>query len=204
MAQEYIEHITYINLDKRGDRRAEIEQQLTEYNFNAERFSAIEMPNLGIYGCGMSHLSVLKDAKSKGYKYILILEDDFVFLVDRATFNHELQKLYDSNIYFDVCMISYLLIQSEECDDAPFLYRVREAQTASGYIVSCTYYDTLIQLYETNMPLLLDTQSHWLYANDQCWKELQKKDKWYCFKTRIGKQRDGYSDNSQTFRSYEC
>jgi hypothetical protein len=32
------------------------------------------------------------------------------------------------------------------------------------------------------------------YTCDQSWKTLQKRDNWYCMKTRIGKQRESYSD----------
>ena len=38
--------------------------------------------------------------------------------------------------------------------------------------------------------------------NDQIWKRLQEKDNWYYFIKRIGKQMDSYSDNSNSFASY--
>jgi len=201
---EFTEHVTYINLDKRCDRREEMEQQLKEYNLIGQRFAAIETSGFGIHGCGLSHLAVLKNAREKGYKHILILEDDFVFLVDKPTFDNEMQTLFNSKIDFDVCMLSYLLLDSEESEDFPFLYKIKEAQTASGYIVNHTYYNKLINLYEDAMPKLIKTQQHWIYANDQCWKPMQQEDKWYCFKNRIGKQRDGYSDNAKSYMNYNC
>jgi hypothetical protein len=81
---------------------------------------------------------------------------------------------------------------------------VRYAQTASGYIVHSRYYDTLIQLYEWAIPLLEQTGQHWVYANDVVWKELQTRDKWYCFSQRIGRQLDGFSDNAGRFIQYDC
>jgi ribosomal-protein-serine acetyltransferase len=77
----YIDKIIYINLSKRTDRREEIENELNNFNLYYERFEAIPTPECGIYGCGLSHLSVLKLAKERNYKNILILEDDFQFLV---------------------------------------------------------------------------------------------------------------------------
>ena len=79
----HIPHIFYINLDKRTDRRAEIEQELQQFNLydKAERFPAIPVPNQGILGCTMSHLAVLKLAKERKYKQVLILEDDFFFII---------------------------------------------------------------------------------------------------------------------------
>ena len=82
--------------------------------------------------------------------------------------------------------------------------KILENQTASGYIVNNKYYDKLINLYEYAMPLLAQTRSHWIYANDQIWKKLQEKDNWYYFIKRIGKQQDGYSDNTERFEKYNC
>ena len=58
----------------------------------------------------------------------------------------------------------------------------------------CNYFEKLINLYEWALPLLNSTKCHWIYANDQIWKDYQKQDNWYYFKIRIGKQRPSYSD----------
>lgn len=198
MAQ-YLDNIFYINLDKRDDRRVEMEDELKKMNLVAERFSAIEYPPPnGIVGCGKSHLSVIKLAKERGYKNVLILEDDFVFIVDKPKFDEALTKLFDSELKFDVCFISYNLLEEEE-SGISFLKRVKFSNTASGYIVNSHYYDAIINLYEWSVPLLESTCQHWIYANDQVWRELQEKDKWYCLVPRLGVQRDGFSDNSQKF-----
>ena len=78
-----IDHIFYINLDKRKDRRVEIEQELNKMELPFERFKAIETPGRGILGCGLSHLSVFKLAKERKYKNVLIFEDDFYFLISK-------------------------------------------------------------------------------------------------------------------------
>jgi hypothetical protein len=39
---EYIHKVIYINLDRRKDRRNEIEEELQRIDIKAERFSAIE------------------------------------------------------------------------------------------------------------------------------------------------------------------
>ena len=59
-----IDKIIYINLDKRQDRKTEIENELISKELlNFERFLAIETPGFGILGCSQSHLEVLKLAK---------------------------------------------------------------------------------------------------------------------------------------------
>lgn len=194
-----IEKIIYINLDKRTDRREEIENELKKYGLEAERYSAIYTPHSGIVGCGYSHLNTLRLAKERGYKNILILEDDFEFVVSKEEFEDSLNKLFDSNISFDVCMLSYIVQRGESIPDYSFVGKVLDGQTASGYIVNQHYYDTLIALYEWAIPLLDSTNEHWNYANDMVWKRLQPKDNWIYFLNRLGKQRDGYSDNKMCF-----
>ena len=196
-----IDKIFYINLDKRQDRYNEINEELARMNLldMVERFSAIEVPPpMGILGCGKSHLAVLKLAKERGYKRILILEDDFQFLVDRPELDTSLTKLFQHHPQFDVCFLTCYLSEGTEIENMPFLTKVHSASTASAYIVQAHYLDSLINLYEWAMECLENTGSHWLYANDQVWGDLQKCDQWICFTERLGKQRIGFSDNTQS------
>lgn len=192
-----IDKIFYINLNKRTDRREEVEKELTDYGLmdKSERYEAIYTPHSGIVGCGYSHLNVLKLAKERNYKNVLILEDDFMFIVSKEEFEESLQSFFETTPNFDVCMISYIVQKGEEIPNNTIIGKVIDGQTASGYIVSNHYFDVLIELYEWAIPLLDQTNEHWNYANDHVWKRLQPKDNWYYMLKRIGKQRDGYSDN---------
>jgi GR25 family glycosyltransferase involved in LPS biosynthesis len=198
-----IDKIFYINLNKRPDRRLEIENELNTFGLSYERFEAIETPGCGIYGCGLSHLGVLKIARDRRYKNVLILEDDFTFLVSKEVFEINLTKLFESGINYDVCKLAYNLHEIQEIDNDT-VGKILYSATASAYIVNSHYYDKLINLYEWAMPLLNSTREHWNYANDQVWKEYQREDNWYYFKTRIGKQRPSYSDNTENFEDYDA
>ena len=200
---EHIERIMYINLNRRTDRREEIEQELNSMGLMEKsiRFEAIDRPGKGIVGCTYSHLGCLKYAREENWKNVLILEDDFTFIVDKETFENRLTEIFDTGISYDVCMLSYVLQQSRPTE-YPFLTKVVEAQTASGYIVHQKFYDALIELYEYYTPILDETMQHWLYANDQIWKKLQPTSEWYCL-DRCGKQRPGYSDNAQCYFDYD-
>ena len=201
-----IDHIFYINLDRRVDRKVQMEKQMNEYKLPIERFTAIPS-DPGIYGCSRSHLEVLKLAKERNYKNVLILEDDFVFLVSKEEWERQLTTLFESKFSFDVCMVSFIMMQpTQPLRDYSFLCRIVEAQTASGYLVNGAYLDTLIALYEKSVVLLEQTGEIWIYANDQSFKVLQKTDLWVAFthKTgqpkRLGRQRAGYSDNTKLFQ----
>jgi hypothetical protein len=195
---EYIDKIIYINLEHRNDRREQIEHELNNMNLSYERFNAIKInDHPGYVGCGYSHLNVLKIARERGYKNILIFEDDFEFLVSKEKFKEQLNLLFSSEIEFDICMLSYNLIKGEVYEKNPFLTKVLDAQTTSGYIVNHTIYDKLINLYEWAIPLLNSTREHWIYSIDQIWKKYQPTTNWYCFTERCGKQRPSYSDNGE-------
>lgn len=203
-----IHHIFYINLERRQDRRQEIEMELSKMKLQYERFNAIENEH-GFLGCCYSHLAVLKLARERGYPNVLILEDDFTFLISKEDFERRLNTFLDMVPNYDVFMLSYNLRESEDMvvesppPDMDFeLKRVKYAQTASGYLVNHTYYDKLIELYEWAFPLLQQTHQHWVYMNDVVWKKLQEKDRWYCMIPRIGKQRESYSDLGRCVMDY--
>lgn len=195
MTDHLLDGVFYINLDRRADRRGLIETELGSIGLSGERFVGIEKPGCpGIVGCGLSHLAVLKTARDRGLKNVLIFEDDFEFLVSKEDFWTHIESFFKSGIRYDVVMLSYLLEDATTHNN--LLYKVNKATTASGYIVSSYFYDSLIELYETNLPLLESTAQHWIYANDQIWKELQAQSQWFAFRTRLGRQRGSYSDNS--------
>lgn len=196
---EFLKNIYYINLERRTDRRAQIEDELCKMGLTGTRFIACDI-NPGIVGCGKSHLEVLKLARLLDLEHVLIFEDDFTFLVNKYQLINEFESI--RNMDFDVIMLGYNLIK--EMNNADRLGKVLEAQTTSGYLVNKRYYTTLIECWEKGLQELIQTGRHWDYALDQVWKQLQYKDKWYYFITRIGKQRDGYSDNSNCFTVMNC
>lgn len=194
-----IDHIFYINLQRRDDRRKEIEDELNKMELSYERFNAVERTP-GCVGCCYSHLSVLKLAKERGYKNVLIFEDDFTFRVSKEEFEKRLGSFFE--IYgdnYDVFMLSYNMRESTDVilPEGNYDFKmkhVRYAQTASGYIVNSKYYDKLIHLYEWAFPMLEKTGQHWIYMNDVVWRCLQQSDSWYCMEPRFGIQRESFSD----------
>ena len=192
--------VFYINLDERTDRRIQMEQELHKMRIKAERFSAIKH-EFGIVGCGQSHLAVLKLARDRGLKNVLVFEDDFEFLVSPEEFWKQINTFFAADIDYDILLPSYNMSSSRDYND--FLYKVLESQTTSSYLINAKYYDTLIYLWERSVGLQALTHE-WDLALDIQWKILQPRDNWYAFKVRLGKQRGSYSDIQQQFVEYEC
>ena len=95
-----IDHIFYINLDKRVDRKELFEAELAKYGLTAERFAGIYYPSpMGTVGCGKSHLQVLELAKLRKYKNVLIFEDDFYFTEPKQLVEDCLHQLFTTVVY---------------------------------------------------------------------------------------------------------
>lgn len=97
MLTNIFEHLYVINLVYRKDRLEEIWDQLSKLNIGKDEpnitiFPASRppdaggFPSIGARGCFESHLNILRDAQAKGYKSILILEDDCNFIAETPRF----------------------------------------------------------------------------------------------------------------------
>lgn len=208
---ENIDKIYYINLDHRIDRRTEIETEFATHfggtilEHRIERFPAIKH-NQGLLGCSISHLEVIKRARDSGAKYIIVFEDDFEFLVSKETLEANITSLFqqvENGLDFKVVMLAYNAMNRAEIPNNDLLDITTEVQTCAGYLVNSKYFDELISCWEYGVHMYQHIGQEWIYCCDQYWKILQK-EKWYLFKTRIGKQRAGFSDNAQRYCNHEC
>lgn len=87
---EFFDRAYVINLPHRTDRRAAIERELERIQVFLPSNQAVifpgvrptepgPFPSIGARGCFLSHLSILKDARNRGCKSVLIIEDDLCF-----------------------------------------------------------------------------------------------------------------------------
>ena len=185
---EFIEKIIYINLDHREDRRKVMTKFFEDAQIpleKVERFSAIKRKR-GAIGCLESHTQVLKMAKEKKWKNVLILEDDLEWLGGYE----RLEELVKLN--WDVIM----LVGWYWKYDFP---KVTNANNAGAYLVNESYYDTLLKnrqygLSRLSKALGFDFNTS-KYDADNYWKVLQKTDNWYGLNPCICRQVDGFSDH---------
>jgi glycosyl transferase, family 25 len=118
----YFQQIYIINLPHRADRRREMGYQLEKIGLSYENpivclFPAVRpetsagFPNITARGCFLSHLKVLRDAYTRGFQRILILEDDLNLAPD---FKKRIVKvvaeleLYDWSIFYGGCTLDAL------------------------------------------------------------------------------------------------
>ncbi len=199
---EYFDKIFIINLEKRKDRLKHILDQLNKNNIkNFEIFTAIR-PNfkdipkkyysnikkflfknknyiIGFVGCKLSHYEVIKIAKERSYKKILILEDDTVFKSINIHFPENWDMLY----------LGLNLKEYEKHSDN--LVKIKRGFCTNSYAVHEKMYDIILNN-------CLDSG----IEIDQYYNTLFKKSNCYCIFPQITYQRPDYSDIAGGFRNY--
>jgi GR25 family glycosyltransferase involved in LPS biosynthesis len=190
----------YINLAKRTDRNEQIRAELESKDLPFERREGIEH-EIGLYGCGLAHLAVLKEAREKGWDSVMVFEDDFEFLVKKDRFEAGMAAI-DSLDSWDVILLSYNSFRTQP--HSQDFVRIMEAQTTSGYIVHSRFYDRLIEVWQEGLRDLEKTGMGHIYALDQCWKRLQPVHFFYGFSPRFGQQRESWSDIERRLVNYGC
>ena len=112
---DYIDRIYAINLPSRRDRRRVLVQEMEAVGLpltptKIEIFPAIRpdtaasFPGIGVYGCFLSHLAILKQARAEGLANVLIMEDDLSidqrFVVEQESLVKQLQQTEWDIVYF--------------------------------------------------------------------------------------------------------
>lgn len=192
-----VEHILYINLESRKDRRERIEKVLE--NLPYERFPATHNEK-GYLGCTMSHIFALDHAIREKWDHVLIMEDD----MEWNDFDKNYPKLLElmKNPY-DVIVLGGILVSHNYQTS-----KLYQCNSTGAYLVSRHYYQTLIQNFkegfqkltnEINTPIplwgIIPKSRDPEYRIDVYWHTLQEKDNWFivplCYSSV------GYSDVSK-------
>jgi GR25 family glycosyltransferase involved in LPS biosynthesis len=189
-----LEHVLYINLEERPDRKEHVENEFKKLGITPERFHATRAKS-GAVGCTISHIKALELAKSRDYSQVLICEDDITFLKPK-TFLKNLKKFAECNDGkdFDVLLVSGNNgIPYDQLSD--FHIKITNCRTTTGYIVRKHYYDILINNFRTGLQhLIRDSENKREFALDMYWNVLQKSGKWYLLIPVTVVQYPSYSD----------
>jgi hypothetical protein len=196
-----VDVIYYINLDHRKDRDEEMLNEFKKMEIPEDkivRISAIKDSTYGDLGCSKSHIKTMKTFIESGKTNCIVFEDDFEFSQSKNEVYELMNSLFDQKVKYDVCMLSANTIEKKD-SEYPFLKKVVNSQTASGYMVNRTYADKLLQNFEEGARILETKKNkndpdRGNYCVDQYWKHLMPESRWYEFSPRLGKQRKSHSD----------
>jgi hypothetical protein len=201
---DIIDKILYINLDSRKDRRIEIEEQFVKADIPKEKIERIS----GVYntrgglGCTASHIKCLKQAIMNEWNNVLILEDDFNFIDNIELVKNSIKTIIDFYNDWDVIFFSGNVYRTYPFNE--MFSKAINVQCGSGYLVNSSYYSRLLNNLEEGYKLFSANNIPSLYALDIYWKRLQPIDKWYVFNTKLGYQRNSYSDIEKRVVDYRC
>ena len=205
---DYIDCVYYINLDHRTDRREEIEKELDTIGLLSKtiRIPGVYTPELGILGCAYAHINALHIFLESNHQTCIILEDDFTFRLEKEYADFLLSAVFTNTIQFDCILLGGNIVESKECE-WPFLRKVLNAQTTSGYLITRQFASRLLTNLEESASLLRayfleHGEKHHEYCLDIYWKKLQPHSNWFVIHPKLGIQREGFSDIEKKVTSY--
>lgn len=158
---KYFDKIYCINLSKRTDRWERVSKEFESKGILVERFLAIDkidqpintkvdqekasifgiLENGGALGCLLSHLSIIKNAKNKGYKRILVFEDDVVFSKD---FNERILEI--RNVDWKMLYLGASQFDWNSINPKNGFYSCKKTLGTFAYCIDSSIYDDLIVL----------------------------------------------------------
>jgi len=183
--------VVCINLDRRPDRWQRIQKELARHGIEAvERFAAVDGDTIekpagwihtsGAYGCLLSHVEVVKEARQSAAQSVLIFEDDAVldpdFQKKFARFIKEVPHDWDM-LYFGALHKDAPVKVSEHVG------RITKANSTYAYALRNTIYDVFIDL-NARAEHVLDMTSYKLQDRFNC----------YCFMPNLAWVEAEYSD----------
>jgi GR25 family glycosyltransferase involved in LPS biosynthesis len=207
---DYIDAILYINLEHRTDRNEHCLNEIRKIDpllAKTHRIDAVYNKTNGALGCTQSHIKALQlFLDNSTWNTCIIFEDDFTFISNNIDhINNELLYLFDSSDNFDVLLLGvgstdFKIVSTKN----NYINKVESSQTASGYILTKKYTETLLSNFITssNNMIKLGWDSKW--CHDQYWKHLMPSGKWYTLNDRIGYQYRNYSDIENMVTDYKC
>jgi GR25 family glycosyltransferase involved in LPS biosynthesis len=206
---DHIDCVYYINLDHRKDRRNEIESELDKLGVPESkrvRIPGVEKPGFGILGCGLAHKKAIETFLASPHKNCLLFEDDFTFTLDMEYVHFLLNGIFEQKISFDCIMLAGCILKVEPTE-YPFLQKVIDVHTASGYLITKEFAPVLLESYTESTRLLEDTYQTTgvksiSYHNDIWWKRYQPYYNWFILNPRLGEQRESFSDNLERDLKY--
>ncbi len=183
-----------INLDRRPERWQSMQRKFDQHGIHSvRRFQALDGDKMklpanwvhtpGAYGCLLSHLQVVREARRLGVPSVLIFEDD-------VGFDDHLEKKF--SIYIDQLPPDWDMLffgalhKDEPIKVADNIARITQAYSTYAYVLKDTMFDDFIEL-NRKTEHELDNNSLVLQHQFNC----------YCFMPHLAWVETDYSDAQQ-------
>jgi GR25 family glycosyltransferase involved in LPS biosynthesis len=208
MLKDKVEHVYLINLDERKDRLESATNECKKIGLTFERISAVNGSalnltvqsyspfddlywNAGAYGLLLTTLNILKDAKAKGYKSILILEDDVYF-------RPEINDLTDQN-FVDLPQDWHMVLFGAEHCLKPSKFKGNLAIAKYSFCLHCYAINHVIYDYYIHLLEKRNKQIDLITAED-----LQPLMKTFVFTPDLAGQTESFSNIQERLVGSKC
>jgi hypothetical protein len=191
---EKVDTIYILNLEERVDRYYDTLLALVSVKAPLHRVYHYKAQKGGLppyVGATKNHVDVLDHFCKSGAENALILEDDFVFIDDRATVWSTLEKLWASALTYDLCFLSLSKLGKREPYSEIALRSLQPCTTSSGYLVQRDTAQKLFEVADEGLRKMQETGDHHTYCIDRYWTKLPQI---FCVRPKLGFQRPSYSN----------
>jgi GR25 family glycosyltransferase involved in LPS biosynthesis len=188
---EIFPHKVCINLDRRPERWKQMQAKFARHGIrDVKRFSAVDGQSVkiprnwpapaGAYGCLLSHLEVVREARRIGAPSVLIFEDDVAF-DDRF---QEKFGTYIDQLPPDWEMLHFGALHLDDpLEVSRNIQRIRSAYSTYAYALKSTIFDSFIES-NSEERRAVDANNLLLQAAHPC----------YCFAPHLAWVESGHSD----------
>lgn len=158
---DFFDAIYCINLSREKERWLRMQRRLRRLGIlhRVRRFDAIDTPDLHHIGCALSHRKIVEEARDKGYRSVLVLEDDVLFhdktLDSLRQSLTELEGQEWSVFYLGGMKWGKKYNKLPHCS---YLERPQEMTCAHALAYHSSFYDTLLN----DLPAGLSDMSKWI------------------------------------------
>ena len=188
----------YINLRDDINKNGDTIKELIKFGIkNPRRFNAIKH-EIGAVGCTYSQIGCIEYAKKCKWPFVCIFEDDIIFRK-----KEECKEMINKyiNYDYDVLYLGTWVLDNKYKFINKDLIQVNKTWCTHAYIIKSHYYDTILENLYEGVKLRIESDNV-IYACDNHYHILQKKDKWYCLYNNYVSQKDGYSSTHNKYINY--
>lgn len=186
-----------INLDERTDRLFQITKHCEDLEILFTRFSAIKRQN-GTLGCVESHIGCLELAIARKIDYVIIMEDDCEFLINKNEIDNYINNFLQSDSPVMVFGATSVIRKKYNS----IFDQGKKILSATCYIVKNFYFDILKNTFMISFLNLTNNYPYQFNALDIIWHNLQDKDIWLIPTKLVIQQRPSYSNILNTYVDY--
>ncbi len=153
-------------------------------------------------GATKNHVDCIKMMIDNKYNTCLFLEDDFVFTSTIKDNKLKLENFFDRKYDYDICFLSVSKYHRKEDYDDLLILSKQICTTSSGYLLNL---NTINKVYDTvkfGLEELIRTNDPNTYCIDRYWSKLEKDNKVFIFKNKLGYQRPSMSNITKEINMY--